>query len=111
MEEVRYNNFFTDIQSIGSEKGVNLTYANKRLYLSLLQYVQSYHHESQITENGVSFHTTISELAEFCEVSRRTVSSSLQKLQKCGLVAVQKEEKTFLITVLDSPLFRAYCWA
>ena len=111
MEEVRYNNFFTDIQSIASEKGVNLTYANKRLYLSLLQYVQSYHHESQITENGVSFHTTISELAEFCEVSRRTVSSSLQKLQKCGLVAVQKEEKTFFITVLDSPLFRAYCWA
>lgn len=30
--EVRYNNFFIDIQSIGSEKGVNLTYANKRLY-------------------------------------------------------------------------------
>lgn len=111
MDEVRYNNFFIDIQSIGSEKGVNLTYANKRLYLSLLQYVQSYHHESQITENGVSFHTTISELAEFCEVSRHTVSSSLQKLQKCGLVTVQKEKKTFFITVLDSPLFRAYCWA
>lgn len=111
MDEVRYNNFFTDIQSIGSEKSVNLTYSNKRIYFSLLQCVLSYHCESQITENGVSLRTTISELAESCDVSRSTVSSSLQKLQKCGLVTVQKEEKPFFVTVLDNQLFRTYCWA
>ena len=39
--EVRYNNFFIDIQSIGSEKGVNLTYANKRLYQLPLNFLMS----------------------------------------------------------------------
>lgn len=75
-----------EIQAVASEKGVNLTHSNKRVYLSLLDFADKFPQETIKTNKGIRFNSTTAKLAEFCSVSPRIVTESLSKLNKCGVI-------------------------
>lgn len=80
------NDILTRIQAAAKEAGVNLTFTNSRVYLSLLNYVKENGDKVRNDSRGVRFNTTVGEFAKYSGISVRMVNETLRKLDTCGVL-------------------------
>ena len=80
------NEILERVHSAADENGVEITFANSRVYLQLLEYVQEPKADVLQEPMGVRFRATTVELAEYCSVSARIITDSLRKFNKCGVI-------------------------
>ena len=64
-EKISVIDFFMEIQAVASEKGVNLTHSNKRVYLSLLDFADKFPQETIKTNKGIRFNSTTAKWQSF----------------------------------------------
>ena len=107
-EKISVIDFFMEIQAVASEKGVNLTHSNKRVYLSLLDFADKFPQETIKTNKGIRFNSTTAKLAEFCSVSPRIVTESLSKLNKCGIIRYTTNKPHPSIIFLDKAFYKKF---
>ena len=74
------------VHNKAQDSGINLTFTNLRVYLGLLDYAKKHKKLVVKSVHGFRFNATTFELAEYCAVSPRMITDSLQKYKACGVI-------------------------
>lgn len=74
------------IRAATEQHEVVLSYANIRVYMSLLAYAQEPGVYALSDARGVRFNATVASIAKYCDRSPTVIQSSIRMFAKCGII-------------------------